>query len=162
VEFATMLILGLGLSIAAVGFLCWLLFTLAIYALPVFAGFTAGLAAYHTGAGVVGGAVIAVLAGGATLALGQFGFGATRSPLARVAVGLLFVLPAVAAGYQATHGLAHIGNPSEAWRQAFAIAGGLAVGAAAWARIARIAPSGATAPALRWRPPSPPAANRDG
>ena len=31
--------------------LCWLLFTLAVYALPFFAGLTAGFAAFHSGSG---------------------------------------------------------------------------------------------------------------
>jgi len=44
-----MIVIGLILSVFGVGFLCWLLFTLAVYALPLFAGMTAGLAAYHSG-----------------------------------------------------------------------------------------------------------------
>ena len=32
-----MLVIGLVLSIAGIGFFCWLLFTLAVYALPLFA-----------------------------------------------------------------------------------------------------------------------------
>ena len=41
-ETTTMIFLGIFFSIAAIGVLCWLLFTLAIYALPAFAGVTAG------------------------------------------------------------------------------------------------------------------------
>ena len=37
-----MIILGIVLSFAAIGILCWLLFTLAVFALPFFAGVTAG------------------------------------------------------------------------------------------------------------------------
>ena len=37
-----MIFLGIILSIAAIGFFCWLLFTLAVFALPLFAGVTAG------------------------------------------------------------------------------------------------------------------------
>ena len=37
-----MIFLGIILSIAAIGFFCWLLFTLAVFALPFFAGLTAG------------------------------------------------------------------------------------------------------------------------
>ena len=66
-----MLVIGLVLSVAGIGFLCWLLFTLAVYALPFFAGLTAGLAAFHSGSGVIGALVVGVLAGGATLAIGQ-------------------------------------------------------------------------------------------
>ena len=49
-----MIILGIVLSFAAIGILCWLLFTLAVFALPFFAGVTAGTWAYDTGAGWLG------------------------------------------------------------------------------------------------------------
>jgi hypothetical protein len=44
-----------SLFVFGVGFFCWLLFNFAVYALPCFAGVTAGLAAFHSGAGVIGG-----------------------------------------------------------------------------------------------------------
>lgn len=40
-----MIVIGSILSVFSIGFFCWLLFALAIYALPFFAGMTAGLAA---------------------------------------------------------------------------------------------------------------------
>ncbi len=68
------LVLGsLGLSL-----LCWLLFTLTVYALPFFAGMTAGLAALHCGAGILGAFIVAILAGGAILALGRIAFATSR------------------------------------------------------------------------------------
>jgi len=60
-----MLILGIILSVFAIGFFCWLLFTLAVYALPFFVGLAAAFAAYHTGYGVFAAALIAIIAGGA-------------------------------------------------------------------------------------------------
>jgi hypothetical protein len=54
----TMLAAGIVLSILGLGFFCWLLFTLAIYALPTLAGLTAGLAAFHSGAGAIGALVV--------------------------------------------------------------------------------------------------------
>jgi hypothetical protein len=44
-ENTTMIVIGLILSVFGVGFLCWLLFMLAVYVLPFFIGMTAGLAA---------------------------------------------------------------------------------------------------------------------
>jgi hypothetical protein len=44
-----MLIIGIVLSFVGLGFLCWLLFVLAVYAPPFFAGVTAALVAYHSG-----------------------------------------------------------------------------------------------------------------
>jgi hypothetical protein len=66
-----MFIFGIILSIAAIGFFCWLLFTLAVFALPFFAGVTAGGWAYHTGAGWLGAILIGTVAAGLTLGFGQ-------------------------------------------------------------------------------------------
>jgi hypothetical protein len=67
---------------------CWLLFTLATYALPFFAGLTAGLAAFHGGDGVLGALAVGAVAGIATLIVGQIAFTATRSIIIRLAVAL--------------------------------------------------------------------------
>ncbi|NJO35601.1 MAG: hypothetical protein HC869_23535, partial [Rhodospirillales bacterium] len=40
-------------SLAAIGVLCWLLFTLAVFALPAFIGASAGIWAHETGAGLL-------------------------------------------------------------------------------------------------------------
>lgn len=122
-----MIILGVVLAIAGIGFLCWLLFTLAVYALPFFAGLTAGLAAYHSGAGVVGAMIVAVFAGGATFAVAQVAFARARRPLVRAAIGLLYTAPAAIAGYEVTLGLARIAIPSEGWRQSIALVGAILV-----------------------------------
>ena len=42
-----MLAIGIVVSVFGLGVFCWLLFTLAIYALPFLAGLTAGLAAFR-------------------------------------------------------------------------------------------------------------------
>ena len=135
-----MLVIGLVLSVFGLGFFCWLLFTLAIYALPFYAGLTLGLDAFHSGAGVIGAFVVGTLAGGATLAIGQIAFTTVRTPLIRAAIGLLYAVPAAMAGYSATHGLAQIGMPSENWREAFAIVGAVLIGGTAWVRMAVYVP----------------------
>jgi hypothetical protein len=137
-----MTLLGLALVAGGLAFLCWLLFTLAIYALPFFVGLSLGLAALHSGAGYLGAFVVGMVAGVAALALGKFAFANARYPSIRIAIGLAYTVPAAIAGYQATLGLARIGTPSEAWRVIFAVVGALAVGATAWCRI-----SGFTIPA---------------
>jgi hypothetical protein len=134
-ETSTMLVIGLVLSSAGVGFFCWLLFTLAVYALPFFAGLTAGLAAFQSGSGVIGALVVGVLTGGATLAIGQIACAAVRTPLIRAAIALLFAVPAAIAGYHETFGLADFGIPSAAWREVFEIVGAVLVGGTAWARM---------------------------
>jgi hypothetical protein len=135
-----MLILGIVLSAFGIGFFCWLLFTLAVYALPFFAGMTAGLAAFHSGSGVLGALIIGVLAGGATLAIGQIVFATVRTPLIRAVIGLLYAVPASIAGYHATLGLAHIGVPAEGWRAAFAVVGAILIGGTAWVRMSLFVP----------------------
>jgi hypothetical protein len=130
-----MIVIGLILGVFGIGFFCWLLFTLAIYALPFFTGLTAGLAAFHGGAGALGALVVGAAAGIATLIAGQLAFAATRSIIIRAAVALLFAVPAAIAGYHATLGLAEIGVPSHGWRVAFSIVGAIIVGGMAWARM---------------------------
>jgi hypothetical protein len=130
-----MLVIGIIFSVFGIGFFCWLLFTLAVYALPFFAGLSAGLAAFHSGSGVVGALIVGVLAGGATLAIGPIAFATIRIPLIRAAIGLLYAVPAAIAGYHATLGLAQIGMPSEVWREVFAVIGSVLVGGTAWARM---------------------------
>jgi len=140
-ETTTMFAISLVLSVAGVGFCCWLLFTLAIYALPFFTGLTAAFAAYHSGCGILGAIIVAVMVGAATLGIGRMAITRTRSGVARLAIGLLYAAPAAIAGYEATLGLVQIGVPSAIWRQVFAICGSLAVGATAWVRMASYTPS---------------------
>jgi hypothetical protein len=150
-----MVIIGLILGAFGIGFLCWALFALAVYALPCFAGVTAGLAAFHSGAGVIGAIVVGVVASALTLAAGQTVFAASRSPFIRAAIALLFAAPAAIAGYSATLGLAQIGVPSAGWREAFAVIGAILVGGTAWARMTLLAdplPTGRPLPPGSARP----------
>ena len=145
-----MLIIGIVLSVFAIAFFCWLLFTLATYALPVFVGLTAAFVTYHHGAGIMGAILIAILAGAITLAVGQIAFALIRSPLIRAGIALVFAVPAAVAGYYATFGVAHIGIASQSWCAALAMVGAILVGATAFSRMAVFippAPGGGAAPA---------------
>jgi hypothetical protein len=143
----TMIIIGIVLSFVGLAYLCWLLFALAVHALPFFAGITAGLAAYHSGSGPIGAIVVGAIASSITLTFGQIAFTMLRSPLIRAAIALLFAVPAAIAGYHAALGLAHMAIPVEGWREATASAGAIIVAATAWARMALCAPPDA-GPAL--------------
>jgi hypothetical protein len=66
-----MLVIGLILSMFGIGLFCWLIFTLAVCALPFFVGLTAGMAAFHGDAGVIGALLVGVVAGALTLGVGQ-------------------------------------------------------------------------------------------
>ena len=131
-----MLGIGIVLSIFGLGFFCWLLFTLAVYALPFVAGLTAGLAALQSGASAIGGLVVGFLVAGATLALGQMASATTRKPLIRIIIGLLYAVPATIAGYQVAFALAGIGMSSGGWQTAFAVIGAVFSGCTAFSRMA--------------------------
>jgi hypothetical protein len=149
-ENTTMIVIDLILSVFGVGCLCWLLFTLAVYALPLFAGMMAGLAAYHSGAGL-GALVVGFAAGAVTLVAGQAAFAAVKSPVLRVVIAILFAAPAAIAGYHATLALAHIGVPSASWREVFAIVGAIVVGGTAFVRLAARTPRPLPDTLGRWR-----------
>jgi hypothetical protein len=131
------------LSVFGLGFFCWLLFTLAVYALPFLAGLTAGLAAFQSGSGFIGALVVGLLAGSSLLMLGQMAFATVRTPLIRLLIGLVYALPAAVAGYQLCFALAGIGVPAGDWQHLFAVAGAIAVGLTAFARMALFIPPSA-------------------
>lgn len=123
------------LAILAISAMCWLVFTFAVFALPLFAGVTAGMWAYGTGAGWLGGIVVGFAAAAAIFALGHVLLTRLRPLWARALVALAFVAPAAVAGFYATHGIVRHAVPSEAWQLAFSLIGAIAVGRAALARL---------------------------
>ena len=135
-----MIIVGIVLALVGLAYLCWLLFALAVYALPLFAGVTAGLAIYHTGSGPIGAIIVGLIAGTITLFVGQIALMTLRSPFIRAGIALLFAVPAAIAGYYAALGVAHICIPAEGWSQAMALIGAIVVAATAWTRMMLSAP----------------------
>lgn len=123
-------------SLAAIALFCWLLFALAVFALPVFIGATVGAWAHGSGAGLFGAIVVGLAAAAATLAAGQLLLAVARPLWLKLIVAGAFVAPAAFAGFHATHGIVKHLMPSEGWQTAFAIIGALAVGATALVRIA--------------------------
>ncbi len=134
-----MVVIGLIVVFAALFFLAWLMFGLAVYALPLFAGITAGTAAYHHDAGVAGAIVVGFLAAGACLAIGQIAFAMSSTILARGIIALVYAVPAGLAGNSAALGLSHIFIASNAWCEAFGMLGAILVGGAAVLRMAELA-----------------------
>lgn len=130
-----MIILAILASLAAIGMLCWLLFTLAIYALPFFAGVTAGNWAYGTGAGWLGAIVVGFVGGAAAFLAIQLLLAFVRPLWLRLLIALAFVAPAVVAGYHATHGIVKHTMPSETWQLVFSVIGAIAVGITAFVRV---------------------------
>ena len=137
-----MIILGILVSIAAIGTMCWLLFNLAVFALPFFIGVNTGTWAYGTGAGWLGAGLVGLLAAGLTLAVAQGLLMLVRPLWARMLIALIFVAPAVLAGFYATLGIVKVTMPSETWQLVFAIIGAIAVGVTALLRLAGWAAAG--------------------
>lgn len=134
-----MIILAILASLAAIGVLCWLLFTLAVFALPAFVGVTAGAWAYGTGVGLPGAVLIGLVAAGATLAVGHLLIAFVRPVWLKLLVAIAFVAPAAIAGFHATHGIVKHLMPSDGWQIAFSVLGAIAVGITAFVRVAGMA-----------------------
>jgi len=132
-ETTTMFALCLG--VLGVGLICMMIYQLATYALPFFIGMTAGLGAFHAGAGVIGALSLGLIAGVLALIVGQVALASARSPALRAVVAALFVVPAAIAGHQVVSGLGQIGDLPYVWREVFACIGAIIVGATAWSRL---------------------------
>ena len=89
---STMLIAGLVLSVFGLGFFCWMVFTLAVYALPFLAGLTVGLAAFLA-APALSAHSSSVFWAAVVLVLGQTAFAAARAPWIRLLIGLVYAVP---------------------------------------------------------------------
>ena len=136
-----MLALGLVLNTVGLGLFCWLIFALAVYAVPFFVAVSIGMLTLNSGAGVIGALFLGIVAGGSTLVIGQTAFAMTRSTFLRAGIGAIFAVPAAIAGYHVILAMSQLGVPSLAWREVFACLGAVSVGATAWMRLTLFAES---------------------
>jgi hypothetical protein len=134
-----MIILAILASLAAIGLLCWLLFTLAVFALPAFVGVTVGAWAHGIGAGIPGAVLVGAVAAALTLAAGHLLITFVRPMWLKLIVAIAFVAPAAIAGFHATHGIVKHVLPSEGWQITFSIIGAIGVGITAFIRVAGMA-----------------------
>ena len=140
-----MIVLAILASLFAVGLLCWLVFTLAVFTLPAFVGVTTGAWANEGGAGIAGAVVVGALAAAMTLAIGHLLIAFVRPMWLKLVVAVAFVAPAAIAGFHATHGIVKHTMPSETWQTVFSVIGAIAVGIVAFARITGMAASAPSA-----------------
>jgi len=92
---------------------------LAVFALPFLAGFHTGIWVYGTGAGWLGAILVGGFAAGLTLlAICQALIMLVRRVWARLVFALIFVVPAILAGFHATLGITKAIMPSETQRLA--------------------------------------------
>lgn len=136
------MILALALCLSAAAVLAWLIFALAVYALPVAAGGVAATLAYGSGAGLPGAAIVGLVSGAIVFAAGQVAIERSRSTASRSMIIAFYTLPAAVAGFAIVQSIAAKLVPNSAWQIAFASLGGLAVAATAWARLTAFAPPG--------------------
>ena len=130
-----MILLAILLAALGVGFICWALFQLSVYALPFFLALTVGFAAARSGSGPLAAVVLAVMVGAVSFMAGRSAYRQLSSPIARGALTALFVGPAALAGYHAAHGLMAIGAPAEGWRVTMGLLGAAVVGWTAFLRL---------------------------
>jgi hypothetical protein len=123
------------ISTVLIGTLCILAYRLAVFALPVMFGFEIARVAYQAEVGLIEASVVGFIAGAVAYGLLSVVFVSLRSPAARIGVGLIFALPAAAAGYALVSGINANAIPSEILRLLCCSLGGLLVGAAACARL---------------------------
>lgn len=90
-----LLLCGLVATIALVRFV----FSLATMALPASIGIALGLSLRSAGCAPGTSLLLSLLAATAALGLGSAAFRAARTPLVRMLVAMIFVLPAAVAGY---------------------------------------------------------------
>ena len=134
------MVFSLILASGAFALIAWLVFNLSVYALPFFVGVSAASLAHRTGAGLVGSAIVGLIAGAVTFGIGQAAFGVARSTLSRGVLGAIFAVPAAVAGYYSTQGIVALCIPGAGWRVALSVVGGLVIGSIAFRRLAAFAP----------------------
>jgi hypothetical protein len=140
-----MIILAIFATLAGIAALCWLLFNLAVFALPLFAGITLGAWAHETGAGIPGAVIVGAIAAAMTFGLFQLLLLLSRPAWIKLVIILAFVAPAAVAGYHATFCIVKLTMPSDTWQIIFATVGAIAVGITAFMRLTMMAPPEPTA-----------------
>jgi hypothetical protein len=125
------------LNALGIGLFCSLIFTLTVWALPSFVAFAAGVAAFHSGAGMIGALFVAAIVGGLTFAVGRLAFATARSRVLRAFIVAAFALPAAVAGYHVVQDISQLAVPSPLWCDVFA--GAASIGGIAWSRVSTLA-----------------------
>jgi hypothetical protein len=132
------MLIGIGIffGLMGLGSFCWLLFGLYVYCLPVMVGIAAGFAAYYTGAGLFGAFLVGLIIAILTLVAGRTVIKTSRSPVIRAVTVLLFVVPALWAGYSVTLEFVRwLEVPSVVWQYVYALFGAFIVGGTAFVHL---------------------------
>ena len=144
------LVLGLFAGL----YMLWLLFSLAVYALPLATGVSLAFWMHDHGHGYPASILGGFAAGVAVLIVGQFLFANIRSPLIRFSIALLFAIPAGIAGYHAVRGVAGLTIDPGIMLSLLGWIGAIAIAATAWMRLSGFAASGPTPHSVQGSPTS--------
>ncbi|KAB2715171.1 hypothetical protein [Brucella intermedia] len=129
------MIVLISLSAVMVFAMFSLAYMLATYAVPFFFAVMATRFAFATGASYIGAGIVGLFAGVASYGFLAYLYATLRSPELRLAIALLFAVPAAVAGFALVHGVAREAVPSEVWRKIFSLIGGAFVGLSALAKL---------------------------
>lgn len=132
------LVLGLFAGL----YMLWLLFSLAVYAMPLYAGIGLAFWMHGAGSGYPASILAGFAAGFATLFAGQLLFALSGSPLLRLSVAAVFVLPAGIAGYHAVHGVFGLAIDPGVTLTILSGLGATLIAGTAWTRLAGFEPGG--------------------
>lgn len=124
------------LTVFGLGALCWLLFTLAAYALPFWLGLSAAFWLYGAEQGLLAAILGGLAVAGGMAVLGEVVFARLRSVPLRLAIGLVYAVPAGLAGFHASTGLSALTGTGEAAGLVLAALAALFIGGTAFARVA--------------------------
>ena len=122
---------------AALVLLCRLVFSLTIHAFPLGVAVCLGTMLHSMGMGMGVVILISVAAFVVSLMSVQLLLGARSTPT-QIVIVLLFVCPALFAGYHLVHGLAAIAFSEEIVRQILGLIGGMTIGGAAYLRLVQM------------------------
>lgn len=125
------LILGAVAGLYVLG----LLFRLASYALPVYAGLTCAFLLLRHDVGHLGATLGGLAAGIATLLIGQGLIAFIRSPILRAGIALLFAIPAGVAGFQAAHALGSLATDNSMLLAILGSIAAMATSLSAWRSV---------------------------
>lgn len=133
-----LLVLGLFAGL----YMLWLLFSLAVHALPIATGISLALWMLGRGLGYPAAILGGFVGGVAVLVAGQLLLAHTRSPVIRLGIVFLFIVPAGIAGYHAVHGIAGFAIEPGAMLSLLSWVGAIMIAGTAWMQLTSQAVTG--------------------
>lgn len=125
------LVLGLFAGL----YMIWLLFNLAVHALPVGAGISIAFWMRDHDHGHLAAMLGGLATGIAILLIGQFLFAVIRAPILRLVLALMFAIPAGIAGYHAVQGVMQLALDPGTLLSVLSWTGAIVIAFAAWSRL---------------------------